>query len=63
MPLISWLQFTSTVTFISSVEPGTVGKVPLVHPVARVSQCFFPGEDSASIVPAGGRNLGKTIGL
>ena len=48
---------------MSSVEPGTVGKVALVHPVRRVPQWYLPGAVSASMVPAGGRNLGKNIGL
>ncbi len=42
---------------MSSVEPCTVGRVPLVHPVAVVPQLFVPGDAWASRVPAGGRNL------
>ncbi len=44
---------------MSSVEPGTVGKVALVHPVAAVPQWSIPGAELDSMVPAGGRNLGK----
>ena len=46
---------------MSSVEPGTVGKVVEVHPVAAVPQRRLPGADWASLVPAGGRNLRKYI--
>ena len=38
-----------------------MGKVALVHPAASVPQWYPPGADLDSMVPAGGRNLGKNM--
>ena len=45
-------------TCMSTVEPNLVGRVPLVHPVQYVPHFLRPWGDMASMVPAGGRNLG-----